>query len=122
MLRKIAVEYHDKGHGKEVNAEIFHCFVQYLGRSPHPRKYRASHQYSQYEQEYATDYGYHTYGVDGIAYTPVVLLTDVVGNDGTCSHRDAEEKIDKQAYYRSITSYSCQCLTADEVAYYGDID
>ena len=113
---------HDKRHPQEIDAQVNHRLVQHIGRSTHPVQYRTGRHLPQHQQEESADNRHQLHRVDGVTYAPVVMLAYVVGDNGTGTHGNTHEQIDKQPYDRRVTSYGRKGLASYKVAHYRHIN
>ena len=116
------IKNHDKGHAQKIHTQIHHRIGKYIGRSTHPRKNRTRSYPSQKKQKDTTDQSYQCHGIDRMADTLHILCSDMMGQNRTGSHRDADKQIDQQSDYRCITAHCCQSIAADKMAHHSHID
>lgn len=93
--RRPEVECHDERYPQEIDTQIGHGLVQHIRRGSHPCQNRLGCHLSQQQQKYSAQQSHQFHRIDGVAYAPVVPLTDMVGDNGTGSHGDTHEQVDE---------------------------
>lgn len=120
--RRSEVECHDERHSQEIDAQIRHGLIQHIRGGSHPRQNRLGSHLSQHQQKESAQQGHQFHRVNGTAYAPVVTLADVIGDNGTGSHRNAHKQVDKQPDDRCVAANCCQGFASHKMPHHSHID